>query len=120
MSDTESTIVLQPVGDLVIVPLRGPIHHELLNELSAKVLDYLLNKGARGIILDMAGVEILDEQDFNDLRKVAQSALLMGAPVALAGIRPGVAVGLTMLGVEDDWIRATRTVELAMDGFSDD
>lgn len=118
MNKIETNVVLQKVGDLVVVPIRGPVSHELLMDLSAKILDHLHQIGARGIVLDMAGVEILDEQDFDDLRKVAQSASLMGTLVVLAGIRPGVAVGLTMLDVEDNWIHATRTVDLAMDVFA--
>lgn len=110
--------MLQPVGDLIVVPLRGPVTQELLTELSNKILDHLHRTGARGIVLDMAGVELLDDQDLEDLRIVVQSASLMGAPVVLAGIRPGVAVGLTMLDVDDHWIHATRTVDIAMEAFA--
>ncbi len=117
MNNIETNVVLQPVGEIVVVPLRGPVNHELLTELSTKILNHLHRIGARGIVLDMAGVELLDEQDFEDLRRVIQSASLMGAPVVLANIRPGLAGGLTMLGVDANWIHATRTVESAMEAL---
>ena len=117
MASLETNVVLQPVGDLVIVPLRGPVHRAMIEELNVKVLDYLHRVGARGVVFDMAGVDILDEEDFQDLRGVTQSAGLMGAPVVLAGVQPGVAAGLTMLGVDDHWVRATRTVDQATEYF---
>jgi anti-anti-sigma regulatory factor len=118
LSNVESSVVLQPVGNLVIAPLRDPITQDLLAELSSTILEYLHHSRTHGVVIDMSGVELLDEHDLEDLRMVVQSATLMGAQVLLAGIRPGVAVGLTMLDVEDEWINATRTVDIALDSFA--
>jgi rsbT antagonist protein RsbS len=110
----DARVVLQPVGGLILVPLQGPIHEDLLTDLGESLLGYLQQQGARGVVLDMAGVEVIDEYDFDGLRRIVESAALMGAPVVLAGVRPSVAAGLTMLGVDDTWVRAVRTVEQAM------
>ena len=115
MSSFESSVALQPIGNLVIAPLRGPVTKDLLDELSTTLLDYLHETGARGVILDLSGVNLLDDHDLFDLRKVVQSVGLMGAQIVLAGMRPGVAIGLTMLDVEDDWIQSARTVDAAME-----
>jgi rsbT antagonist protein RsbS len=114
LSAGDVRVVLQPIGDLVLLPLQGQIHPDLLTDLEGALLDYLQQHGARGVILDMVGVEVLDQHDFDGLRRVVEGATLMGAPVVLAGIRPSVAAGLTMLGVDDSWVRAVRTVEQAM------
>jgi anti-anti-sigma regulatory factor len=114
LSVGEARIILQPVGGLILVPLQGPVHEDLLADLGETLLGYLQQHGARGVVLDMAGVEVLDEYDFDRLRRVVESASLMGAPVVLAGIRPSVAAGLTMLGVDATWVRSVRTVEQAM------
>ncbi len=114
MNRGDADVVLQPIGKLVLVPLRGPMHDNLAEDLRDRVLDHLHHEGAQGIVLDMAGVEVLDLHDFETLRTVVESATLMGAPVVLAGVRPGVAAGLTMLDVDDHWVRSTRTVEQAM------
>lgn len=118
MSEIDNAVVLQPVGDLIVVPLKAPVSEALLDDLSTQLLKFLHENRARGVVLDMTGIEILDQQDFSDLRKVSESAFLMGAPLILAGIRPGVAIGLTMLGVDDDWVHTTRTVNLALDTFA--
>lgn len=115
MSSFDSSIALQPIGDLVIAPLRGPVTKELIGALSSTLLDHLHQTGAQGVILDLSGVNLLDGHDLYDLHKVVQSAGLMGARVVLAGMRPGVAIGLTMLDVEDDWIQSARSVDAAME-----
>jgi hypothetical protein len=51
---------------------------------------------------------------------VVETVELLGARVVLAGIRPGVAAGLTMLEVEAAWVRPVRTVEQAMALFGPD
>jgi len=114
LSEVEVRVVLQSIDGILLLPLQSEIHHDLLIELGNTLLGYLEEHGARGVVLDMAGVEVLDQHDFDELRRVVVSATLMGASVVLAGIRPGVAAGLTMLDVDDSWVRAAGTVEQAM------
>jgi len=118
LTTVQSRVVLQPVGDLVLVPLQGPVNPSLLDELRQRVLEHLEQVGARGLVFDMAGVAVLDEHDFQGLHDVVCCADLMGAPVVFAGIQPGVAAGLTMLDVDARWIEAVRTVEQAMAVFA--
>ena len=114
MGVDEVQVVLQPVGGVLLVPLQGPVHEGLLRSLRESVLEHLRRDGARGVVLDMAGIDVLDAHDFEGLRRIVAAASLMGAPVVLAGVRPGVAAGLTMLDVDDRWVKAVRTVERAM------
>lgn len=117
MKDTGGRVVLEPVGDLVLVPVQGPVDTGLMGRLEEGILGYIEREGARGIVLDLEGVEVMDESDFECLRRVVACAALMGAPVVLACLRPGVAAGLTMLDVDDSWVTAVRTVEQAMTCF---
>ena len=117
MNKAEGRIVLEPVGELVLVPVQGPVDTDLLVRLSDRILGYLEREGARGIVLDLEGIEVMDEVDFESLRRVVACAALMGAPVVLASLRPGVAAGLTMLDVDSSWVTAVRTVEQAMAYF---
>ena len=114
MSEADARVVLQAVGGHILVPLQGPVGEPLLDDLEEALLEHLHHKGARGVVLDLAGVDVLDQYDFDRLRRIVTSATLMGAQVVLAGVRPSVAAGITALDADDRWARATRTVEQAL------
>lgn len=114
MSDADVSVVLQPVGDFLVVPVQGPVNQELLDALTTDLLDYLSNHNPDGVIFDLAGIKVVDLHDFQGLRHLADTAHLMGAASAFAGIQPGVAAGLTMLDADTSWIKAAINVERAM------
>ena len=114
MSEGDARVVLQAVGGHILVPLQGLVGEALLNDLEQALLEHLHHHGARGVVLDLGGVEVLDRYDFDKLRRIVASATLMGARVVLARIRPSVAAGITSLDADDRWTCSTRTVEQAL------
>jgi rsbT antagonist protein RsbS len=114
LSVADERVVLQPIGGLLLVPIQGPVHDAMFQSLTDSVLTHLRTHGTRGVVLDLAGVDVLDAHDFDRLRRVVEASTLMGAPVVIAGMRPGVAAGLTMLDVDARWVRPVRTIEHAL------
>jgi anti-anti-sigma regulatory factor len=114
VNEPDVSVVLQPVGDFLVVPVQGPVNGDLLKALTTDLLAYLENHNPAGVIFDMAGIKVLDLHDFLGLRHLADTANLMGADSAFAGIQPGVAAGLTMLDADTSWINAAVNVERAM------
>jgi rsbT antagonist protein RsbS len=110
----DSSIVFQPIGNYLVVPLQGPVHEELLVNLGDDLMDYIHQFQPRGVVLDMAGIQVLDRHDFERLTSLIKSATLLGPAVVISSVQPGVAAGLSMLNVDFSSIRATRTVEQAM------
>lgn len=113
----DGRVVLQRIGNAVLVPVHGPITDDLLQALRRELLAHLQRAGARGVVFDMSGVEVMDADDFERLRRVAVSASLMGATVLLACVQAGVAAGLVMLDADISWARSVRTVERAMEAL---
>jgi len=113
----DGRVVLQRLGNAVLIPVQGPITDGLLQGLRRELLAHLQRAGTRGVVFDMTGVEVMDADDFEHLRQVAVSASLMGATVLLAGVQPGVAAGLVLLDADLSWARTTRTVERAMEAL---
>ncbi len=108
-------MILQRVEGIVIIPVPDPITDAFMTDLRATVLDYMKKNKISGLVLDLSGVELLDGHDFENLKRVRDGVELMGAPVVLAGIRPGVAAGLAGLDMDDRWVRPSRSVEAAME-----
>jgi len=110
----EGRAVLQRVGNAVLVPVQGPVTHDLLAGLRRDLLGHLAQAGASGVVFDLSGVEVMDADDFAQLRRVVDAATLMGATVVLVGIQPGVAAGLVVLDADIDWPRTALTVDSAL------
>ena len=114
MSTSDIHVVLQEVGGRLVVPLQDPVHDRLLEETRAALLTRLHQQTVSAVVVDLSGVEVLDAHDFEKLRQLAEAMTLMGAPVILAGMRPGVAVGLVAQDVDDRWVRSALTVARAL------
>ena len=114
MSTSDIHVVLQEVGGRLVVPLQDPVYDQMIEVTRERLLNYLHERAVSAVVLDLSAVEVLDGYDFEKLRQLADAMALMGAPVILAGIRPGVAAGLVALDVDDRWVRTALNVSQAL------
>lgn len=115
VQESDARVVLQSFHGVVVVPLPDPVGSDYFAELNHHLLDFLESESVGGIILDMSAVEVLDQVDFTNIHNVWKTTHLMGTPLVMAGMKPGVAAALTMLRVDDSWVRAAMSVEQAME-----
>ncbi|WP_243388351.1 STAS domain-containing protein [Bacillus kexueae] len=89
------------------------IQLELDDQTALQFQEDLLNKihttGARGVVIDLTSVEVIDSFIAKILGDVINMSKLMGARVVLTGIQPAVAITLIELGIE------LREVHTALD-----
>ena len=64
---------------------------------------------SRGVIIDVAALDVLDSFGFNTLRRIAEMARLRGAVTVIVGIQPDVAFAMVRLGM------GTGSVPTALD-----
>lgn len=86
-------------GTTLIASLPGGVRDleldQLLDELSARIGEVR----ARGVILDVSRVEVIDSYGARMLRSIVQVARLRGADTVVVGIHPEVAYAMVQLGV---------------------
>jgi rsbT co-antagonist protein RsbR len=90
--------VLQVREELLIVPLVGVIDTARARQLIETLLAAIRDKRARGVVVDVTGVPIVDTAIANTLVQVCDAARLMGATVVITGISPEMAQTLVGLG----------------------
>lgn len=117
MPESDARVVLQSLQGVVVVPLPDPISADYFAELNHHLLAFLKRESAGGIILDMSSVQLLDVVDFELIHKVWKTTHLMGTPMVMAGLNPGVAAALTMMNVDDSWVQSAMSVAQAMELF---
>jgi anti-anti-sigma regulatory factor len=92
--------VLQVRDRLLIVPLVGLIDSTRARQLIETLLASIRDKRARGVVLDVTGVPIVDTAVANHLVQACDAAQLMGATVVITGISPEMAQTLVGLGAK--------------------
>jgi rsbT co-antagonist protein RsbR len=92
--------VLQVRDELLIIPLVGMLDSGRARQLIETLLTSIRDRRARGVVLDVTGVPIVDTAVANHLVQACDAAQLMGALVVITGISPEMAQTLVGLGAK--------------------
>jgi rsbT antagonist protein RsbS len=88
------------VGDTLIATVVEDLQDRDALQLQEDLGRTLERTGARGVLVDLSVVELVDSFLGRLLNDVAATTRLLGAATVLVGIRPAVAVTLVELGLE--------------------
>ena len=70
---------------------------------------------AVGIIIEVSGLDVIDVEEFDALRKTMVMVQLMGAKTVIAGLRPGVVSSLVQLDAATDEVDAAMNLDDAFE-----
>ncbi len=104
-------IPLQVVRGCVVASIQIDLTPEVLQQFRMELLTRVQESGAIGVILDVSGIDILDRDDFDALRKTMVMAEIMGARPVLSGLKPGVVSALIDLGVDPEGLNAVLNLD---------
>lgn len=99
--------VLPVSASAAVVPLVGALDGERLTILRDRALRAVEQLRIHTLLLDLTGVEILDERVAAGVIELAAAVRLLGARVVLIGIRPEVAESIVALGAD---LRGMRSI----------
>ncbi len=91
----------------------------VLEQFRHDLLRFIDEKGATGVILDLSGVELMDLEDFEEIRMTMHMARLLGSETILCGLRPGVVAALMDLGADTDDILASFNLDEAFQNMQE-
>ena len=72
---------------------------------------------ARGVIIDVTALDVLDSFATGTLRDIAQMIRLRGAETVIVGIQPDVALAMTQMGLVLEGVTTTLDLEEALEYF---
>jgi rsbT antagonist protein RsbS len=99
----------------LIVPIQGAIADVVMAQLQEDVTQRIRDGGAKGLVIDVSGIEIMDSFMTRNIRDLALSARLMGVHTVVSGLRPAVAITLVEMGLEIPGIQTTLNLERAVE-----
>jgi rsbT antagonist protein RsbS len=86
-------------GSNLIVSIHAALDDEQLLRLQRDLLDLVGEKRSRGVLIDVAALDVLDSFAARTLGDLAYMAGLRGARTVVVGITPEVAMALVCLAV---------------------
>ncbi|MCA0350477.1 MAG: substrate-binding domain-containing protein [Chloroflexi bacterium] len=84
---------------VLLIPLIGSINTERAQQITETVLNGINEQQASRVLLDITGVSMVDTHVASSLMQIARAAMLLGAKVALVGVRPDIAQSIVSLGI---------------------
>lgn len=109
-----STPVIRVHDRVLLLPLVGAIDSHRAHQVMESVLVSIVDAQARCIIIDIAGVPVVDTRVADHLLKTTAAVRLLGAETVLTGITAQVARTMVQLGVD---VSAMHTVSRLSDGI---
>ena len=99
----------------LIVPIQGAIGDIAMQQLTDDVTGRIEKEGARGLVIDVSGVALMDSFITRNIRDLALTARLMGVATIVSGLQPAVAITLVEMGLEIHGLDTTLNLERALE-----
>ena len=86
------------IGDTLVTSVQVELRDSVVDAFQRDVLTMLERTGARGVVIDISTLDMVDTYVARMLTETGQMARLMGARTVIVGMRPEVAATLTSMG----------------------
>jgi rsbT antagonist protein RsbS len=111
-------IPILKMGDLLLVSIQVDMHDRLALQLQDDLTQRVADTGARGVLIDISALEMVDSFIGRMLGNIAAMARVLDADTVVVGMRPAVAITLVELGMSLAGVRTALDVERGMDLLS--
>ncbi len=104
-------IPLIPLWGQLIVALQGDMDDRQAAILAEDVLRAIQRTGAKGMVVDISGLWLVDSHLCSVLARLATSSRLMGTRTILTGMNPDVALTLQSMGIQFEGVETALGLE---------
>ena len=91
------------------------MHDKLAIQLQSQILEEIEKTGAKGVLIDISVLEMVDSFIGRMLSGMASMASIMDAAVVIVGMQPAVAITLVELGLEMPGVDTALNMERGME-----
>lgn len=87
-------------GSYLVASIHTALDDSELRRFRQDLIDQIGRHRSRGVIIDVAALDVLDSYGSCTLREIAEMARLRGALTVIVGIQPDVAFSMVSLGMD--------------------
>lgn len=98
-------------GDFLIATIQAALTDNDLRAFRTALFDYVIRARARGIIIDVTALDVLDSFGTRTLSEIALMSRLRGAETVIVGVQPEVAFAMVQLGLTLEGVTTALDLE---------
>jgi rsbT antagonist protein RsbS len=102
------------LGDILLVSIQVDMHDRMALKLQDDLGDKIVETGARGVLIDISALEVVDSFIGRTLGNIAAMSRVLDAETVVVGMRPAVAITLVELGLQLEGVRTALNVDRGM------
>jgi rsbT antagonist protein RsbS len=107
-------IPILQMGEFLLVTIQVDMHDRLAMTLQDDLTTRITETSARGVLIDISGLEIVDSFIGRILGNIAKMSRVLDAQTVVVGMQPAVAITLVELGLSLKGVRTALNVEKGM------
>lgn len=102
-------------GTFLIASIHTALDDSQLVRFQHDLINRIGTDRSRGVIIDVAALDVVDSFATNTLRKIAEMGRLRGAVTVIVGIQPEVAFAMAELGLDTGSVLTALDLEEALE-----
>ena len=102
------------MGEYLLVTIQVDMHDQLALTLQDDLTSMISKTGARGVLIDISSLEIVDSFIGRMIASIAGMARVLDAQTVVVGMQPAVAITLVELGLSLSGVRTALNVDNGM------
>lgn len=103
------------MGEFLLVTIQVDMHDRLAMTLQDDLTTRISETGARGVLIDISSLEIVDSFIGRMLGNIAAMSRVLDAQTVVVGMRPAVAITLVELGMSLAGVKTALNVDTGME-----
>jgi rsbT antagonist protein RsbS len=103
------------MGKFLLVTIQIDLYDRLATNLEADLVQMVNKIGARGVLIDISALSIVDSFMGRILGNIGSMSKIMDAETVVVGMQPAVAITLIELGLELKGVHTALNVEKGME-----
>ena len=108
-------IPILKMGDFLLVTVQVDLYDRLAVGLESDLVNMINKHNARGVLIDISAVSIVDSFMGRILGNIAQMSKILDAHTVVVGMQPAVAITLIELGLPMTGVHTALNVEKGME-----
>ncbi|MCW3075798.1 MAG: putative negative regulator of sigma-B [Bacteroidetes bacterium] len=108
-------IPILKMGQYLLVTIQVDLYDQLAESLEADLVNMVRKTSAKGVLIDVSSVSIIDSFMGRILGNIAAMSKIMDAETVVVGMQPAVAITLVELGLPLKGVHSALNVERGME-----